>query len=149
MTANAYAGTLNFSCGTLPSNASCKFSSPTLTFSTTTAAVQTTTITISTSAVTTAALHPMPRPGFSGTILAALLLLPVAFTRRARRILRVRSLPALLLIVFAVLTTGALSGCAGSSTPAAATTPVGTYTLPITIAGAPSGTALNLQVIVQ
>jgi hypothetical protein len=46
---------------------------------------------------------------------------------------------------------GALSGCGGKSTPpAAATTPVGSYTIGVTVAGAPTGTAaLNLQINVQ
>jgi len=151
---NGFAGTLNFSCGTLPSSASCGFAPPSLTFTAASSAPQSTVVTVSTSAAIIGALRPAPfapRSGSpTGTVFAALLLLPLAFTRRGRRILRAHSATTLALCLCALVGLGIVSGCGGSNTPAAAaTTPAGNYTISIAVAGAPSATSLNLQITVQ
>jgi hypothetical protein len=84
-------------------------------------------------------------------VLSAFLLLPLAFTRRSRRLLRRHSVLTLGLVLLAAAGIGALSGCSShTSAPAAATTtPVGSYTISITINGAPSATTVNLPITVQ
>ena len=149
-TINAFVGTLTFSCGTLPSAASCGFSSPKLIFSSSSAATQTTTLTISTSSAVIGMQQQVPGRIPPALILAALLLCPLVFSRDARRALRKRSLAVLTLMLVAILVTGELSACSGSNGPSvASTTPAGTYSVPVTVAGTPSATALNLQVVVQ
>lgn len=152
--ANGFAGTLNFSCGSLPSSASCGFAPTSLTFTASSSAPQSTVLTVSTSASIIGSLRPAPfapRGGSpTGTIFAALLLLPLAFTRRGRRILHAHSATTLALCLCALVGLGIVSGCGGSNTPAAApTTPAGNYTISIAVAGAPSTTSLNLQLTVQ
>jgi len=152
--ANGFAGTLNFSCGSLPSSASCGFLPTSLTFTAASSAPQSTVLTVSTSASVIGALRPAPFAPRGGrpteTIYAALLLLPLAFTRRGRRILRAHSATTLALCLCALVGLGIVSGCGGSNTPApAATTPAGNYTVSIAVAGAPSTTAVSLQITVQ
>ncbi len=152
--ANGFAGTLTFSCSSLPSSASCGFSPTGLTFTAASSAPQSSVVTVSTNASIIGAIHPAtfgPRGRSSTeTVFAALLLLPLAFTRRCRRILGKHSgiMPGLFMLCLVGLS--ALSGCSGSSAPAApSTTPVGSYTISITVAGAPSSTTLNLPITVQ
>ncbi len=152
--ANGFAGTLNFSCGSLPSSASCGFSPTSLTFSSASSAAQSSTLTVSTNASIIGALHPTSLGQHGGrepVILTALLLLPLGFTRSGRRMLCRHSTLSMVLCAAVLIGLGALSGCSGTSTPpAAATTPVGSYTIGVTVAGAPAGTAaLNLQINVQ
>jgi Bacterial Ig-like domain (group 3)/Beta-propeller repeat len=151
--ANGFAGTLNFSCGSLPSSASCGFAPAALTFTAGSSAPQTSLLTFSTSASIIGALRPAPFAPHGGSptgpVFAALLLLPLAFTRRGRRILRAHSATTLALCLCALVGLGIVSGCGGSNTTAASTTPVGNYTISIAVAGAPSATALNLQITVQ
>jgi hypothetical protein len=112
-------------------------------------------LTVSTNSSIVGALRPQPfgSQGESqpGTILVALLFLPLAFTRRARKLLRRHAAISIVLCLASLIGLGALSGCSGASTPAAAsTTPAGSYTIGITLTGAPAGTAaLNLQINVQ
>lgn len=150
VTLNAFVGTLTFSCGALPSAASCGFSSPTLIFSTTSATTQTTTLTISTSSAVIGMRQPSPGKVLPELTFAALLFSPFLLSRKARRALRERSSATLAWMVLAVLVTGGLSACGGSSgSSAATTTPPGTYSITVPVAGAPTTTALNLQVVVQ
>ena len=156
--ANGFAGTLTLSCGPLPSSASCGFSSPTLTFAAASSAAQTSTLTISTSAAVVGTLRPAVfRRGLGGALngiaLGTVLLLPLGITRRGRRSLGSRSISSRMLALVTLLAVGSLNGCSGGSSPkptsTPAITPAGTYTVAVTIAGAPAATTLNLQVIVQ
>jgi hypothetical protein len=100
-------------------------------------------------------LHPTPpNPGVSGRLngiaFASLLLMPLAFSRRARRAIRKRSLPTLALALIALLSTGAFIGCSQSNAaPAATTTSPGSYSVSVTVAGAPSATTVTLPLTVQ
>jgi hypothetical protein len=157
--ANGFAGTLTFSCGTLPSSASCGFAPSSLTFTAASSAPQSTTLSVSTTSAIIGMLHPAPiAPNQNNTLshiaFASLLLLPLAISRRARRVIRKRSIPTLALALFAILASGSFSGCssgAGSTapTPAATTTTPGAYTVSVVVAGAPSATTVNLQLTVQ
>jgi hypothetical protein len=155
--ANGFAGTLTFSCGSLPSSASCGFAPASMTFSAASSAPQTSVLTVSTTSAIIGALQPKQfipnqRGGLGGAALALLLMLPAAFTRRGRRLFRGRSIPFLAIALFALSFTMALTGCS-SSPSATASTPTtvapGTYAVSVTVAGAPSATAVNLQLIVQ
>ena len=153
--ANGFAGTLTFSCGNLPTSASCGFSPTSVTFTAASSAAQSTTLSVSTTSAIVGMLHPAPlTPSLGGSLnsiaFASLLLMPLAFSRRARRALRKRSIPTLALALFAVLATGAFSGCGGkSSAPAVTTTTPGSYTVVVSVAGAPSTTTVNLTLTVQ
>ena len=144
-----YTGTVNFSCGTLPADASCTFAPPTLTF-TASSSAQTSTLTFSTKATTSAALTHGPGKIYAPGILAALLLLPLSFRKRLRKLSASRVWTASLLLVFALAGTAGLlgiTGCGGSGP--ANTTPAGMYTVPVTIAVGSSSSTLNVTVIVQ
>ncbi len=154
--ANGFAGTLTFSCGTLPASASCGFSPTSLTFTAASSAAQSTTLSVSTTSATIGMLHPAPggpnlNEGLKGIVLAGVLFLPMAFSRRVRQAIRNRSFATLTLAVFALLVTGLFSGCSsgGSSTQAVTTTVPGAYTVSVAVTGAPSATTINLQVTVQ
>jgi hypothetical protein len=152
--ANGFAGTLTFSCGSLPSSASCGFLPASLTFTATSSAAQSTVLTVSTNASIIGALQPAPFGprgwGSTGAIFAALMLLPLAVTRRSRGLLRRRSFLTLGVLLLSLASLSALSGCGGPAAPAApSTTPAGNYTLSISINGAPTTTAVNLPITVQ
>jgi hypothetical protein len=153
---NGFAGTLSFACGSLPSSASCGFSPASLTFASASNASQSTVLTVSTNASIVGKLHPLPfgpnGRNHPGITFAVLLILPLAFTRRGRRLLPRYGGISMVLCLSALVGLGVLCGCGGGSgTPAAAaTTPAGTYSIGITVSGAPTGTpALNLQINVQ
>jgi hypothetical protein len=157
--ANGFAGTLTFSCGSLPIYASCGFSAASMTFTAVSSTAQTTTLTVSTNASIIGTVHtPSLRKdmdgtngfGFKGVALAAVFLLPLAFRRRGT--LRGRSLPLIAVAFFTILAASFLDGCGGASTgtsAAPATTPPGSYTITVTVAGAPSATVINLPLTVQ
>jgi hypothetical protein len=153
--ANGFAGTLTFTCGSLPNSASCGFAPSSLNFTASSSAAQSSVITVSTNSSIIGALHPAPFGphgwGSTATVLSAFLLLPLAFTRRSRGLLRRHSVLTLGLILLAAAGIGALSGCSShTSAPAAATTtPVGSYTISITINGAPAATTITLPITVQ
>jgi hypothetical protein len=154
--ANGFAGTVTFSCGTLPASASCGFAPTSLTFTAASSAAQSTTLSVSTTSAIIGMLQPAPvnpgrHGGLKGIAFAGLLVLPMAFSRRARQALRKRSIVSLALALFTLLVTGVLSGCssAGPSTTVATTTTPGAYTVSVAITGAPSTTTINLQVNVQ
>jgi hypothetical protein len=152
--ANGFAGTLTFSCGSLPSSASCGFLPASLTFTAASSAPQSTVLTVSTNASIIGALQPAPFGprgwGSTGAVFAALLLLPLAFTRSGRKTLRKRSFLTLGFFLLSLTGLGSLSGCGGPAAPAApSTTPTGNYTLSISINGAPTTTAVNLPITVQ
>jgi hypothetical protein len=69
-----------------------------------------------------ASMNPGPNlgGGHNGIAFAGLLLIPLAFSRRARQAILKGSLSTLALALFALLVTGEFSGCSGgSSTPSA------------------------------
>jgi hypothetical protein len=153
--ANGFAGTLTFTCGSLPSSASCGFAPNSLTFTANSGTAQSSVLTVSTSSAIIGALHPAPLGPHgwdsTATVLSAFLLLPLAFTRRSRKLLRKHSVLTLGLVLLAAAGLSALSGCGHTNSPSAAptTTPLGSYTIGITINGAPSATTMNLPITVQ
>ena len=154
-----FAGTLSFACGTLPSSASCSFAPATVAL-TAGGSAQTTTLTLNTQAATTSSLRGLPglRP-FAPEIIAAILLLPLGFTRRLKfasgKAGVWRKLPMLLLFAAVGALALGISGCGGSKTPTpappstAATTPAGTYTVPVLVTSGGASMTVNLQLTVQ
>jgi hypothetical protein len=151
-----FTGTVTFACGTLPTSASCAFAPTTLAF-TATSTAQTTTLTINTKAATTSSLRSLPGLPFAPQIVAAILLLPLGLTRRLLRAAGKGSswTRSMLLLAIAVVGTAALlglSGCVGSgnsATGSTGTTPVGTYTVPLTATSGSTTVPLSLQLTVQ
>jgi hypothetical protein len=152
-----YSGAITLACGTLPSKATCTFSPSTVTLA---GAVVTDTLTIGTGTVTTSLLTAPQRSGGSGTYSAQILWLPASMLGllglARRRKLQI-ALPKMLLAGILVLSLGAglgaISGCSSgsSSTPNYTNaTPVGSYSVPVTITG-PSGSpqTVALTVVVQ
>ena len=149
--AGGFTGTLTLACGSLPANATCSFSPATVTIAAAGTA-QTSTLTLGTGGVTQAS-NTFPASAFSSSGVMALLLMPLAFARRTRKLaahngrLRLFGLAAL-----ALLAVAGISGCGGASKPnaptAAATTSAGVYTVPVTVTGGATAT-VNLTVTVQ
>jgi hypothetical protein len=80
-----YAGNVSFACGTLPADASCSFTPASLTF-TSASGAQTSTLTFSTKLATSAAITHGLGKSYAPEIFAALLLLPLGFRRRLRKV---------------------------------------------------------------
>jgi beta-lactam-binding protein with PASTA domain len=142
-----FTGTVNFTCGTLPADVTCTFMPTSLTVTSSTAL--TTTLTIGTTGTATAALIKQPAGTVLPTLLAALILLPLGFTRR---ILRTRKTGSqwfgLLLLTGACFAAAGLlgtAGCGGSSS----STPAGTYSIPITVTSGSTTVPLNLSITIQ
>jgi beta-lactam-binding protein with PASTA domain len=142
-----FTGTVNFTCGTLPADVTCTFMPTSLTVTSSTAL--TTTLTIGTTGTATAALIKQPAGTVLPTLLAALILLPLGFTRR---ILRTRKAGSqwfgLLLLTGACFAAAGLlgtAGCGGSSS----STPAGTYSIPITVTSGSTTVPLNLSITIQ
>jgi hypothetical protein len=142
-----FTGTVNFTCGTLPSDVTCTFMPTSLTVSSSTAL--TTTLTIGTTGTATAALIKQPAGTVLPTLLAALILLPLGFTRRILRTRKAGSpwLGLLLLAGTCLAAEGLLAtaGCGGSSS----STPPGTYSVPITVTSGSTTVPLNLSITIQ
>lgn len=138
-----YTGTVTFACGTLPSAAACTFSPNSLSF-TGASAAQSTTLTFSTTSTTGLLQQPGLFSRTATTIVVALLLMPLGFARRSRRLVR-GTLFALLLAVGLV---AGLSGCSSTS-KTSLTTPAGTYTVPITVTANGVASTLSVSVVVQ
>ena len=141
-----YTGTVSFACGTLPAAATCTFAPATLNFTGTNTA-QTSTLTFST-------LSPMGRreAGALGSrfmaMTLALLLLPLGKMRR--RLNALQRAAVLSLVVFAgALGMASLTGCGSGSPTAAATTPPGSYTVPVVITASGATSTINLNITVQ
>jgi hypothetical protein len=139
--AGGYTGTLTFACGNLPTAASCGFAPATLTF-TGGSTAQTSTLTFSTTSTHAMLDRPFDRR-MPVIAFASLLLLPLAVRRRGKLkgILPV-------LILMGSLAMLAVSGCSssGSSTT---NTPVGSYSVPVTVTGGTASNTLSLQITVQ
>ncbi len=108
---NGFNSAVTFGCSGLPAGASCTFAPPTVTPA---GAAASTTLTINYSTVAT--LYNQGRPMFPGASLAVAL----CFLGWKKR----RSLQMLLLVVVSLIGLTVLSGCGGSSTPAASTSTV-------------------------
>jgi hypothetical protein len=151
-----FTGTLTFACGTLPTAASCTFAPATLAF-TATSAAQTTTLTLNTEASTTSSLRSLPGLSFASQIFAAMLLLPLGLSRRLLRAGKQNSWtrPMLLLAIVVIGAagfagmTGCSSGTTGSKSSTPATTPAGTYIVPVNVTSGATTQTLNLQLTVQ
>ncbi len=146
-TVGGYTGNVTFACGVLPASASCSFAPATLAFNATTTA-QSTTLTFSTLS-TTAQLERGPLGKTLTSLAFALLLLPFSTIRRRWSGLRKVCLLPLLLIAATIGIAG-LTGCGGStpsSTPA--TTPPGSYTVPVVVTAGTSASTINLTITVQ
>jgi hypothetical protein len=145
-----YSGTVSFACGTLPAHASCAFAPTTLTFASASSA-QTSTLTVSTKATTSAALTYAPGKIYAPGILAALLLLPLSFRKRLRKLAAGRGVwtGSLLLLLVMTATVGLLgvTGCGGAS--GSASTSAGSYTIPVMITAGATTSTLNVNVVVQ
>jgi len=145
--AGGYTGTLTFGCGSLPTAAICSFAPTTLSF-TGGSAAQTTTLTFSTTSTHAMLNHPPDqRPLDRRTPIiafASLLLLPFAIRRRSK-------LKGLLPVLIVLGSTGilAVSGCSSSGGSTTINTPVGSYSVTVTVTGATASNTLNLQITVQ
>jgi hypothetical protein len=138
-----YSGTVTFACGSVPTSAACTFSPTTLSFTGANTA-QSTTLTFSTSSTTGMLGQPEVFGRTATTIALAVLLMPLGFARRSRRVVR-GAVFAVLLMVGLV---AGLSGCSSSS-KTTLTTPVGTYTVPITVTAGGVASTISLSVVVQ
>jgi hypothetical protein len=148
-----FTGTVTFACGTLPASASCAFAPTTLAF-TATSTVQTTTLTINTKAATTSSLRSLPGLPFAPQIVAAILLLPLGLTRRLLRAAHkgnswTRSILLLTIVFLSAVGLVGMVGCSSGTTTNAATTPAGTYTVPVNVTSGATTMTLNLQLTVQ
>jgi len=142
-----FTGTVNFSCGTLPSLVTCTFVPASLTVTSSTAL--TTTLTIGTTGTAMASLGNRPAGTVLPTLLAALILLPLGFMRRVLRTRKAGSqwLGLLLLAGTCLAAAGLLgtAGCGGNSS----STPVGAYSIPITVTSGATTVPLNLSITIQ
>ena len=136
-----FTGTINFACGTLPSLASCSFSPASLNVIAGGSGLAST-LTVSTNGSTTVAMRHAPE--MFPEVVAALLLLPLGFIRRIRRIKSSAWLGCLLLA--GVCLAAGISGCGGSANP---TTPVGSYTVPVTVTSGTTTATVSLSITVQ
>lgn len=138
-----------FACGTLPADASCTFAPASLNV-TSASSAQTSTLTFSTKATTSAGLTKGPGKTYVPEISSALLLLPLSFRKRLRK-LAARHLfwTGSLIFVFVLTASAGLCGITGCGSGGAASTPAGTYTVPVSITVSGSTTTLNLQIVVQ
>lgn len=151
-----YSGTFTLACGTLPANATCTFAPTTITVAGT---AVTDALTIGTGTVTYSALSIPEQPGgHNGASSRMAFLLPGALiallgcSRRRKLFANLRRVM-LLLAVYAISLT-AMMGCGSgknASTPNYSdATPVGTYTIPVTITpGSGVAQTINLNVTVQ
>ena len=147
-----YAGGVTFACGMLPADASCSFAPASLTF-TSASGAQTSTLTFATTPATSAAITHGPKRSYAPEIFAALLLFPLGFRKRLRKVAAsYRFGGGLLLLLFiAIATTGLLTvtGCSSSGNPASTATAAGTYTVPVTVTAGTTMSTLNVTVVVQ
>jgi hypothetical protein len=147
-----YAGGVTFACGMLPADASCSFAPASLTF-TSASGAQTSTLTFATTLATSVAITHGSGRSYAPEIFAALLLFPLGFRKRLRKVAAsYRFGGGLLLLLFiAIATTGLLTvtGCSSSGSPASTATAAGTYTVPVTVTAGTTMSTLNVTVVVQ
>jgi kumamolisin len=144
-----FTGTVNFACGTLPSLVTCSFAPTSLTVPS--SSPLTTTLTIGTTGATTASLGDGPAGGVLPVIFAALILLPLGFTRRILRTRKAGSrwLACLLLLAGATFAAAGMLGIAGCGGSGKKSTPAGTYSIPITVTSGGTTVPLNLSITIQ
>jgi hypothetical protein len=146
---DGFTGTVNFACGTLPSLVTCTFAPTSLTVPS--SSPLTTTLTIGTTGTTTASLGDGPAGGVLPEIFAALILLPLGFTRRILRTRKAGSrwLACLLLLAGATFAAAGMLGIAGCGGSGKKSTPAGTYSIPITVTSGGTTVPLNLSITIQ
>jgi len=148
-----FAGTVDFSCGTLPSEVTCTFAPASLTVSS--AAVQTTTLTIGTTGTAAASLRNGPGTTFIPEIFVAMILLPLGFARRIRRVRKAAGkggsqwLAGLLLMATAGLAGAGLLGLSGCVSKKSPSTPAGTYSITVDVTNGGRTVPLSISIIVQ
>ncbi len=138
-----YTGAVTFACGSVPTSASCTFAPTTLSFTGANTA-QTTTLTFSTSTTTGMLGQPAIFGRMATTIALAVLLMPLGFARRSRRVVR----GAIFTLLLTLGLVAGLSGCS-SSGKTTLTTAAGTYTVPVTVTASGVASTINLSVVVQ
>jgi len=148
--AGGFAGTVTFACGSLPAASTCSFAPVSLVFTAGSSSTQSTTLSIAT-VITVARSEPPAVDSTGNMVLVAVLLLPLGFGRRLRKICRSRGplFPAMLLCA-ALLGSAALlglSGCSHHSTQSF--TPSGSYTVPVLITSNGTTSTLNIPLTVQ
>jgi hypothetical protein len=144
-----YSGTATFTCGALPTAAACTFSPASLAFSGNNTA-QSTTLTISTS-TTTAKLEQLPGRNIAPGIFFAMLFPLGLVWRRCRKVGGFANLTLLALLVAAscVPFIGLVGCSSGSSAPAVVTTPVGAYSITVTVTAPSANGTITLPITVQ
>jgi hypothetical protein len=147
-----YSGAITLACGSLPAKATCTFNPATVTLA---GAVVTDTLTIGAGTVTTSKLSTPQGDGRSGIYSATMLWLPASMLGLLglawRRKLRGNLQRLTLLAGLFLLSLGAITGCSGGTTTNYANaTPVGSYTVPVTVTGTTGGAqSVSLTVVVQ
>jgi len=149
---NGYGGTLQLSCSNLPVYATCSFAPASLTFTSATQTAQTSVLTISAAQHSLQMQPTMPQSNARGGISMAAILWPalllcaLAASRKRRSAVGIRRLLSVVLLLSAAASTVILGGCGGKS---ASDTPVGSYTLNVTVSDGTTSHTVNYQVTVN
>ena len=144
-----YTGGVSFACGTLPADASCSFAPASLTF-TSASGAQTSTLTFSTKLATSAASTHGPGRSYAPEVFAGLLLFPLGFRKRLRKLVAQYHLGGgLMLLLFIVTATCGLLAVTGCGSSGAPSTPAGTYNVPVTVTAGSATSTISLTVVVQ
>ncbi|MEO6803404.1 MAG: Ig-like domain repeat protein [Granulicella sp.] len=150
-----YSGVVSLACGTLPSKVTCTFSPTSVTLA---GSPLTSTLTIDTGSLTAKLTTPtLKKAGQSEVFSASTALLPamllgLLLSFRRREFKKWTGLTVLFLVTSLGALTGLTAGCGSSSSQSngANATPVGSYTIPVSVTG-PQGAVqtVSLSVIVQ
>jgi hypothetical protein len=149
---NSYAGTLQLSCSNLPVSATCSFAPATLSFTSATQTAQTSVLTINATQHSSLLQPAVPQAGarvgisMAAILWPALLLCAVAASRKRRTAAGVRRLLSIMLLLSAAAGTAMLGGCGGNS---ASDTPLGSYTLNVTVTDGATSHTVNYVVTVN
>lgn len=135
--------TYTYVCGSLPTGVSCSFNPA----STTTAGgvAGYVTLSIATTGKTSAQLRPESLFSRTLPLWCGLLLVPLAWRRRARWL----RLIAVLLLVVGLVTSCGSAGLSGSGSGSGSTTPTGSYSIPVTVTASGLSRAITLTLVVD